>query len=322
LEEALSQRDLPVWARAIAAALLIAGGWFSARSNLEHMLGAAIVDLSAGVIAVSVLLGMRLPLDLWPRAPQRARFSVTLALATAFGLGGLILLGGPIAGVYVEEGQFAAIIALTVGGVAFALAAGRTMLTAFSKWFGLAVTCAVLPGIAGILALTLQDGGMPAMDVSRFFRGAAFFLVLGSAMALVTQELAFRRLLIGQSGDAGLVAVILAAFVFGIWHATNPVASAGVLPALGAGAAGGLVAGSLYILSRSLLVPACYYGVRIALARGIELGVGGGEAVSAQIEVVGAAVTAGIALILAVMVVRRSGFFGALQLRSPDVVGD
>ena len=97
---------------------------------------------------------------------------------------------------------------------------------------------------------------------------------------------------------------------------------AGVLPALLTGAAGGLVAGSLYILSRSLLVPACYYGIRIGLLRGVELGFGEGVGVATVVTVSGI-VTGVVAVILAYFVVRRSGFFGALQLRPVvDAAGD
>ena len=318
----MSHRDLPVWARAITAALLLAGGWFSARSGLGEVLGTWVVDLSAGVIAVSVLLGMRLPLDLWPRAPNRDSFSVTLALSAAFLLGLLVLLGGPIAGVYVEEGQYGAIIALVLGSVAITLATGRTKLEAFGRWFGIAVGCAVVPAAVGIMVLAFQGTAFPSFEVVRFLHGVSFFVALGFGASLVTQELAFRRLLIGQSGDAGLVAVLLAAILFGVWHAANPTETAGVLPALLSGVAGGLVAGSLYILSRSLLVPACYYGIRIGLLRGVELGFVESAGVATVVTVSGI-VTGVLAVILAYFVVRRSGFFGALQLRPVvDAAGD
>jgi len=311
-----------VWARAITAVLLLAGGWFSARSGLGDVLGAWVVDLSAGVIAVSVLLGMRLPLDLWPRAPNREPFSITLALSVAFLLGLLVLLGGPIAGVFAEEGQYGAIVALVIGSVAITLATGRTKLEAFGRWFGIAVGCAVVPVAVGIIVLAFQGPAFSSFDIAPFLRGVSFFVALGFGASLVTQELAFRRLLIGQSGDAGLVAVLLAALLFGVWHAANPIETAGVLSALLSGTAGGLVAGSLYILSRSLLVPACYYGIRIGLLRGVDFGFGGGEGIATVVAVNGI-VTGVLAVILAYFVVRRSGFFGALQLRPVvDAAGD
>ena len=71
--------------------------------------------------------------------------------------------------------------------------------------------------------------GWPTIHWMTFIQVAGFFFVVGSAAALVTQELAFRRILIGQAGDAGLAVVLISAVAFGVWHATVPDPVGGLL---------------------------------------------------------------------------------------------
>jgi membrane protease YdiL (CAAX protease family) len=311
----LSSRDLPVWARAATAALVIVGGALSSRSEvLREFLGNSALEVSAGVISVSVLLGMRLPFDLWPRAAQRERFSLVMSLAVALALGALILVAGPLPGAFLEQGQYGVVLGIVVGGVVWALGWGRTQQTVFGRWYGLAALCATVPVAVSIVGVILTGETLPEIDGGEFLRGTAFFAVAGAAGALVTQELAFRRLLIGQSGDAGLVAVIGAALAFAIWHVVDP-AETQLVKALATGTVDGIVIGSLYLLSRSLLVPAFFHGLSNGLQRGVFLGMDDPSALLGPMEVIHTATVVVLAAILAYLVWRRSGVMGTLRLR-------
>jgi len=95
------------------------------------------------------------------------------------------------------------------------------------------------------------------------FRGLLFFVPASIGGALVTYELGFRRLMVGDPGTGGVVLVIVAALVAGAWAWMV----GGDIPGfasrawvLGATAIG---AGSLYVLSGSLLVSSVYTGTAV-----------------------------------------------------------
>lgn len=231
------------------------------------MLGDSVVEISAGVIAFSILLGMRLPLELWPRAPRRELFSIPFSIIAAAVLGGMILVSAStrIPAAFLETGR-GAVPVVVAGGTAMALGWGRVSQRAFSRWYLVAAVCAVVPVALGMLGLGIR-GEVTSFNPRIFFQAACLFAVIGTAGSLVTQEVAFRRLLIGQSGDAGLVIVLAAAVIFGLWHGVIP-AEGTSIPTVLQGTANGVVLGSLYVLSRSLLVPAVFHGIQSGLIKG------------------------------------------------------
>ena len=173
-----------------------------------------------------------------------------------------------------------------------------------------------------MIAVALHPVGWPTIHWMTFLQLAAFFFVAGSAAALVTQELAFRRILIGQAGDAGLAVVLIAAVVLGVWHATVPDPVGGTLTVVLNGTLHGVVLGSLYSLSRSLLVPAVYHGAATAGMRAFDLGSEGVIPGGVPIYV-GMVATGVVAAILAYHVQRRSGFMGLLtRPQVPDAPSD
>jgi len=324
--DTLSQRDLPIWARVIAAILLLGAGWWSARSpRLVSVIGDSVVEVSAGVVALSLLLGMRLPLDLWPRAPVRERFSVAIAIGVALILGVMILLAKPT-GLPTEFRDYgkAALPVVVLGGTVWALAWGHTDQLAFKRWYLTAAAAAIGPWIIAVLVLLIL-GELAPFAFSGFLRSFLFFFVIATAGSLVTQELAFRRILIGQSGDAGLLIVAAAAVIFGAWHAILP-GSASMWPVIISSVVHGFVMGALYLMSRSLLVSSLYHGLHSGLTKGLQ---------AASVDPTGATAppplwiplvvaTSIIAVVLAVQVNQRTGLVGAVHIDRtiPDVVGD
>ncbi len=315
----MSLRDLPVWSRGVSALLVLIAGWYIPRAEgLATTVGNSAFELGAGVVAVSLLLGMRLPFDLWPQQPERERFSLPVAWVVAAGMGLLILVsrssGVPEILAETDRGLLVMVVA---GGTVWAVGWGRIRQRAFLRWYAIAGAAAVIPLIVRVVAMAIQDRGLPAVHTATFLQVGGFFLVAGAAGALVTQELAFRRLLIGQAGDSGLAVVLIAAVVFGAWLAVVPDPPGGVLQAGMSGALHGVVLGSLYTLSRSLLVPAVYQGVTTAGLRAFDTAavpVEGATGV-ADVAVVGMVVTAIVGAILAYQVLRQSGFLGLLTRR-------
>ncbi len=315
----MSSRDLPVWARGVTASLLILGGWFSARSELlSSFLGQSVVEISAGVMAFSILLGMRLPVDLWPQAVTRQRFSIAATLLTSLVFGALIVLAGST-GIprLFWESERTALAVVVMGGTAFAVGWGRTRQAPYGRWYAIAALCAVLPVALGMLGLAVR-GEVHGFDITVFVKSVGFFAFFAASGALVTQELAFRRLLVGQSGDAGLLVVLIGALVFGAWHAVIPHDGA-LLQTVGLATLNGVVLGSLYILSRSLLVPAVFHGLQNGVVKASHAAVtaDSGEMLSANaLWIPMMLVTVITACFLAVSVSRRTGFLGSLWVSS------
>ena len=89
----MSQRDLPIWARGVAAGLLLfASWWLFNTEGIRSVVGDSIGALCLGVIAASILQGMHLPFALWPDGPWRKQFSVPGVVATAAVLAIMILI--------------------------------------------------------------------------------------------------------------------------------------------------------------------------------------------------------------------------------------
>src|SRR5207245_2098304 len=84
------------------------------------------------------------------------------------------------------------------------------------------------PGSAGARAAALLPASLliavlrPTVPASGFAAAFVFFLVADTTVALVTEELAFRRALVGPPDSAGLGTLVLMALVFGLWHVVQP----------------------------------------------------------------------------------------------------
>ena len=316
----LSPRDLPVWSRGVAAGLTLLAAWHIPRTEqLVTFMGYSALEISTGVVAVAILLGMGLPLALWPQYPARDRFSQLAALTVAVVLGVLMIASGPsdlpASMVETEKGLAVAVI---VGSAVWSLAWGQVHHRMVLRWYGMAALAAIAPVLIGLITMAAQDGGLPPLQTDVLLPVAAFFLVVGTTGALVTQELAFRRVLIGQAGDAGLATVLVAAVLFGAWNVVAPDPPGGVLQAAVLGSLRGIVLGSLYSLSRSLLVPALCHGAWLAAIRSIAAATtttGEGQALEDRMTSVIVA-TAVAAVVLAYQVYRRSGFAGILARRA------
>ncbi len=274
----MSQRDLPLWARGLAAALLIIASWWLVETDtLRGAVGDSIALVSLGIVTVSILQGMHLPLGLWPEGPWRPRFSksVVVAVAVAFGLCFVVFDPGSDALFEnIDTGVFVLVVLGVVGwGFSWAFVRQRS----FAPWYAIGIAVALVPLVGGLVGLALRTGepahlclwavregtdgsvcGAPAL------RTFGFMTAVCAASSLVTLELTFRRLLIGEPGRAGLVLVVAAAIPYGLWILLVAPNMPGLDAPVWLGIIGAMVAGSLYALSRSLLVSALYSGAVFA----------------------------------------------------------
>lgn len=274
----MSQRDLPLWARGLAAALLVIASWWLAETEtLRVAVGDSIATLSLGIVTVSILQGMHLPLGLWPEGPWRSRFSksVVIAVAVTFGLWIVVFDPGPdaLTGRF-DKGLFLIVV---LGVVAWGFSWAFIRQRDFAPWYAIGLTVALLPVIVGLIGLALRtdesiqlclwsvqesaDGSVCAAPV---WRTLGFMTAIGAATTLVTLELTFRRLLIGDPTHAGLVLVLAAAIPYVLWLLLVAKDVPGFSAPLWLGAVAAVVAGCLYSLSGSLLVSALYSGVVFA----------------------------------------------------------
>jgi membrane protease YdiL (CAAX protease family) len=265
---------------------------------------------------------MRLPVDLWPQQANRPRFSFPAALLTSFVLGALIVLAKTteIPRIFWENERIALGV-VVLGGAVVAVGWGRTRQAPYARWYAIAALCAVLPVALGMLGLAVR-GEVQGFDVSIFVKSVGFLGFFSAAGALVTQEVAFRRLLVGQSGDAGLLVVLVSALVFGAWHAVIPHDGA-LIPTVLLATLNGVVLGSLYLLSRSLLIPAFFHGLQNGMVKGYYAAVAAesGEVLSAGVLWIPMIlVTLLTACLLAISAARRTGFLGTFMI--PLLSGD
>ena len=130
--------------------------------------------------------------------------------------------------------------------------------------------------------------------------------VADTTVAFVTEELAFRRALVGPPDSAGLGTLVLMALVFGLWHVVQPGYGGAPLGTLLGTALGGFVAGCVYTLSGSLTAAALYHGLHNAplKALGDAPIVTGRGGLASGVALAG---TAALAVALGWMVWRRGG---------------
>jgi len=322
----LSPSDLPLWARGFAGVLLAVASWWLLHADpIRSVVGPSVALIGLAVVAVSLLRGMHLPLGVWPNGPWRERFSGGIIAGVGLVLAALIVISDPVAPEVIDRidpGMFAIVIVGTVvWGLSWALVSQR----AYLGWYGLATMFAVLPLLVGVMEVTVTMGNaelcmLPSSTTGNAecpvsaFRAFGFMLPVYVTVLLVTVELTFRRLLIGHPSRAGLGLVVLAALVYGAWVAVIAGEVQTISHSWWMGTIGAVGAGSLYVLSESLLV-SCWYtalllagqdGLSAALPRGTE---GAEPAILLAYVVVQAAVV----LLLAVLVVRRHGVTAGLR---------
>lgn len=339
LGEVLSSRDLPWWARGVAVvALLLASWWFLRNDSLHGLLGDSIAPLSLGVMAVFILRGMRAPMGIWPSGPWRERFSVPAVMVVAIVFALTILIAGRVGSGYVtSQVDFGKGILVVAGTVAWGFAVAFVHQRTFFGWYAVAATVGLLPAIAGLLIDVSGQGGgayqmcfftlgeAGAVDAESTQCAAAavpalmFLLALGATSKLAAEELAFRRLLVGEPEGAGLLTVLIASVVATGWYGLLSLSGMGGTDLIILGSIGALTATCLYVLSRSLLVSALYSGTLSAGAAAFELSRPVSDtqnvAVLSGPAMWGTALAISIAL--SVLVLRRNGL-----VRRPLVVGE
>jgi len=270
----LSPRELPLWVRAIGAVMLMVGSWWVVHTEgLTNIVGHSIGILAVGVLAASVIRGLGAPIGLWPEGDFRERFvpwfvvgvAVAFSLAMVFSRIGL----APGAMRLMDLGVWVIVIS---GVLAWGFVVAFVPLRSYSMWFGIAVVLALAPYAIGAAAsgigseaclVAIGEDGTPGSCELSVFRGMLFFVPASIAGGLVTYELGFRRLLIGDPETAGVVLVIVAAIVATAWawmvgeDISWLGSSAWILGATALGA------GCLYVLSGALLVSSVYTGIAV-----------------------------------------------------------
>ena len=341
----MSQRDLPLWARGVAAGLLVfASWWLLSTDALRNTLGDSIGILCLGVISVFILRGMHLPLSIWPFGPWRKSFQVVAVIAVAVVVAGLVLLSGmnqpPVLAGSIDPGM--AVLVVT-GALFWGFAYGFVKQRSFLPWYLIAVIIAILPYLVNVLLSIGGEGSgvtlciwtrqSAAVEAKTTCQAAMlptlmFLVAVGATSTLVTEELAFRRLLIGQPQKAGLLAVLGAAVVAAGWYAVLGLMDVGFPAPLVLGSVGALNAGCIYVLSQSLLVSALYGGAFMASYWALTLssldpGAQLGPQVPFSVWLTALAIGIGLAAIVA----KQNGLLGDLKRyeqprEQPDAAGD
>jgi len=244
----------------MAAVLLLFGSWWLFNTDAVHsVVGDSVGALCLGVVAASILQGMRIPLGLWPDSPWRKRFSVVAVLVTAGILAVSISLFGRSlhagAEAWLDPGRMVAAVVGSVGlGFGFGFVRQRRLLV----WYGIAVGLALVP-----TALELLFGARAALNLNTLGL-LAFFTAVEFPAKLVTEDIAFRRLLIGTASGAGLVSVLGSATIALIWYLVLKLSGVSGISIIWLGAFGAVSAGSIYVLSKSLMVSALFGAVQAA----------------------------------------------------------
>ncbi len=278
LGEVLSERDLPLWARGLAAVLLIVASWWLVETEtLQVAVGDSIALLSLGIVTASILQGMHLPLGLWADGPWRSRFSksIVVAVAVVFGLCFVVCDPGSQA---VSESVDTGTLALTViGVVAWGFAWAFVRQGSFWPWYAIGLAVALLPAFGGLVGLVLRSGDTGRVCLWSILESAngqvcdapalqtlGFMTAVWAASALVTLDLSFRRLLVGEPSRAGVLLIVSAAIPYGLWVLLVGPNLPGLDAPLWLGMLTAVCAGCLYSLSGSLLVSALYSGAVLA----------------------------------------------------------
>lgn len=209
-----------------------------------------------GAVAIAVIRAKRLPYGLWPTSAQRTRLSPLWALVPIAVTGTLFWTAQEIGRSIIPE--FPSNVVLLAGVVAWTLSWGKSRQRPSGKWYGLAAGAALLPIMATAWVLRTRIGVLPTEVLVPSVHYWAIPAICG---ALVTSELVFRRMLIGPTPAATLRLVIGSAVVSMLWVWVGSYSLEGFLFESLTIFPAAMVAGSLYVLSGSLLVSAVYSGL-------------------------------------------------------------
>ncbi len=320
----LSRLDRDLWTRVAGAALLLGAGWFSIHSErLLGLLGDSVHQVAIGAVAVSVLLALKSPFEFWT-APLRDSFSIKTGISTAVVIG-LVIVASRSSGMTAQllRENPGALVMTIVGGTVWASGFGAKHQRRSAKWYGIAAACALAPFVGAYVAGGWAMRETFELTALRFVQVSAFLVVVQSVSALVTLELAFRRVLIGKPGEASLATVLVSGLAFGAWFVMVQVDVANLPIALMSGTLIGLIAGGIFALSGSLLVSALYSGGLLGLALTLDA--------TARMELPSfllgqllrsvVAINILIAAVLLVLVYRRSGLGLLVKLKVNDAAG-
>lgn len=334
-ETPFEQRDPPLWARGLASGLLLFASWWLLNTEaIRSIVGDSIGALCLGVIAASLLRGMHLPFALWPSGPWRKRFSVPAVVSTGAVIATMIMVsrasGSSVLAARLDLGTG---IAVVVGAVGLGFGIGFVKQGRYLIWYGIALVLALAP-LAGELAI----GSANSADISSglcFFspdRGQVaeeswngctvalvpalvFLTAIGAAMKVVTEEIAFRRMLIGIAPGAGLLSILGSAVVALLWYVLLSRSGVGGTGVILLGTLGAVCAGCIFVLSKSLPVSALFSAVYTAgywsltLARADDGATTEIGPATPAMVIAASAVTAA----LAAVIFKRNGFLGNLR---------
>lgn len=326
----MSQRDLPIWARGASALLLLFASWWLVNTEaLRGVVGDSIAPLSLGIVAASILRGMGLPLGLWPSGPWRKAFAIRLVPVVALVFAIVIVLARASASVELlarlDRGTYVTVI---TGVVAWGFVWALVKQGPFLQWYALAAAAAVVPIVVALVLARLQDGGWPDFcflstrepsgatlcEIS-VARGFLFLVAVDAATALVTVELAFRRLLIGLPRQAGLALILGAAAITGVWSALIVGGLPGITLPWWLAIVGAVGAGCLYVLSGSLLVSGLYTALLSSSYYALDYGDPSfGDVASSLFDIGGGVAVVHVVIVVAfgALVVRRNGLLGGI----------
>ena len=294
-----SSPDLSRRARLALAALLLLSAWGLPRVEFLGSFGGTLVPLAAGALAAAFLAAGRLPLGLWPDTALRPVPEVSRGVAVGCLIASALVVDGNAArAAALGSVDPAALVALLVGSAAWAAIAARSRQRPLVRWYLAAAAAALGPMLLVVLALR------PQLSTGPFLAATIFFLAADGVVLLVTEELGFRRALLGNPAGVRLPELVFVAIVFGGWHALQPAYGATPAWTLVGTAVGGFVTGCLYALSGSLSVAAIYHALHNAPLKalgGVPVAAGQGGLAGA----LGLAGTGALALGLGWMVWRR-----------------
>jgi hypothetical protein len=218
-------------------------------------------------------------------------------------------------------------ISVVIGTVALGFGVGFVRQRTYLAWYGMALLLGILPFVSELIVTSMSAGDrtVPLCPLSvpvgldgcnlAWFPSLIFMTAVGTASKLVTEEIAFRRLLIGGAEGSGLASILFSSLIALAWYLVLSRSGVGETGYVVAGALGAVSAGCIYVLSRSLAASALFSAVYAAGNVTLALATTPGGAI-AEVEAVSLttiSVASAMSLLLAAAVGRKYGFLGNLK---------